>query len=54
MSTGSGVVPSWPFGSTSAVVSFDVFDTLLERPFWMPHEVFLYLQDDILIFKILP
>lgn len=28
-------------------VSFDMFDTLIDRPFSAPHELFLYIQDDI-------
>lgn len=28
-------------------ISFDVFDTLIQRPFMMPHQLFLMMQDDV-------
>ena len=29
-----------------STVSFDIFDTLVQRPFKMPHEMFLFMQED--------
>ena len=33
--------------SQTQIISFDIFDTLLTRPFWEPSDLFALMEDDV-------